>query len=386
MKKVQHLFACGICAVMLAFVACKQSVTPGPTTTETLTGITAVYSSTNPIFTGMTLHTLRDGLTVTANYNDGTTRTLTLEEYELSGTLAEGSSVITVTYQGKTTTFTVTVSAAHTHIWGNWTQLKPPTCTTPGEKQRECTATTPPHPETDVGDPINPNAHTWGNSVPTTPATFVTAGTGTRTCTLNHSHTENQTLPVNPVMNIEDWNDALTEIRTRGSGDYTITIGASFGGIMPLGATPTATTGFGTATSLTVTLKGSGTLDTANSNGSMFRLRSEQTLVIDSPDLTLRGRRQNQHSHTGNNILAIIYVESGGTLDLKNGKISGNTCAGTAGSGVLVSGTFTMSGGEISDNIIVSTGANVTGGGVYINGGAFTMSGGTISGNRASRW
>ena len=387
--KAQHLFVCGICAVMLAFAfaACKQSVNPDPAPV-TITSITAVYSSTNPIFPGPNLHTLRDGLTVTAHYSDSTTKTLGLEEYELSGDLTQGSSVITVTYQGKTATFTVTVQAAHDHVWGDWVETTPPTCSKQGEDTRICTAVTPTHDETRAGAAIDPTAHIWGNPVPTTPATFVTAGTGTRTCTLNSAHTESQTLPANPVMKLEDWNEALGEIRTLGTGNYTITIGASFGGMKPLTGTPTADTHFGTANNVIVTLKGSGTLDMANENGNMFRVRNGHTLIIDSPELTLRGRRTGVGDHTGANNNPIILVESGGTLDLRNGKISGNTSILTynGGGGVNVNsgGTFTMSGGEISDNI-ASHGSNASssGGGVQVSGGTFTMTGGTIKDNRA---
>jgi hypothetical protein len=186
--KAQHLFVCGICAVMLAFafVACKQSVTPGPTTTETLTGITAVYSSANPIFPGPNLHTLRDGLTVTANYNDGTTRTLTLEEYELSGTLAEGSSVITVTYQNKTTAFTVTVHAAHAHNWGAWIQTTAPTCTTLGEDTQTCSPTPTRNGTRAVA--IDPTAHIWGDWIMTTTVSVTDDGIETAICRNDGTH------------------------------------------------------------------------------------------------------------------------------------------------------------------------------------------------------
>jgi hypothetical protein len=43
---------------------------------------------------------------VTAHYSDGTSETVT--GYTLSGTIAEGSNTVTVSYGGKTTTFTVT--------------------------------------------------------------------------------------------------------------------------------------------------------------------------------------------------------------------------------------------------------------------------------------
>lgn len=46
------------------------------------------------------------GITVTAHYSDGSTSNVT--GYTLSGTIAEGTNTITVSYGGKTTTFTVT--------------------------------------------------------------------------------------------------------------------------------------------------------------------------------------------------------------------------------------------------------------------------------------
>lgn len=55
------------------------------------------------------LDALKPMLTVTANYDNGTSRTVT--DYTLSGTLTAGTSTITVSYGGKTVTFDVTVSA-----------------------------------------------------------------------------------------------------------------------------------------------------------------------------------------------------------------------------------------------------------------------------------
>ena len=50
-------------------------------------------------------------LTVTAQYNDGSSSPVAATDYTLSGTLAPGTSVITVQYGGKETTFTVNVTA-----------------------------------------------------------------------------------------------------------------------------------------------------------------------------------------------------------------------------------------------------------------------------------
>ena len=88
-------------------------IAPSGSPAKTLTGITAAYTPTTAIFPDTTLDTLKEGLTVTAQYSDSTTAPVTT--YSLSGDLAEGESVITVTYtEGgvtKTDTFTVTVNA-----------------------------------------------------------------------------------------------------------------------------------------------------------------------------------------------------------------------------------------------------------------------------------
>lgn len=76
---------------------------------STLQSITAVFTQgTAVIYDTDSLDTLRQYLVVTANYSDSTSETVT--SYTLSGTLVAGTSTITVSYGGKTTTFTVTVS------------------------------------------------------------------------------------------------------------------------------------------------------------------------------------------------------------------------------------------------------------------------------------
>lgn len=70
----------------------------------TLTSIAAVYSG-GDVVVGTAVNDL-SGIVVTAHYSDGTSKTVT--GYTLSGTIAEGNNTITVTYQGKTATFTVT--------------------------------------------------------------------------------------------------------------------------------------------------------------------------------------------------------------------------------------------------------------------------------------
>ncbi len=70
--------------------------------------ITAVFDQGSAvIYDTDTLDTLEQYLTVTANYDDGTSAVVT--GYTLSGTLTAGTSTVTVTYGEKTDTFTVTV-------------------------------------------------------------------------------------------------------------------------------------------------------------------------------------------------------------------------------------------------------------------------------------
>lgn len=76
-----------------------------PDTPEvTLTSISATYSG-GDVAVGTAVSALT-GIVVTAHYSDGTSATVT--GYTLSGTIAEGSNTVTVSYGGKSTTFAVT--------------------------------------------------------------------------------------------------------------------------------------------------------------------------------------------------------------------------------------------------------------------------------------
>lgn len=70
--------------------------------------IAAVYTQSGAVYDTDTIDSLKSDLVVTATYDDSTSAVIT--DYTLSGTLEEGTSVITVSYGGKTTTFTVTVT------------------------------------------------------------------------------------------------------------------------------------------------------------------------------------------------------------------------------------------------------------------------------------
>lgn len=81
-----------------------------PTPSAELVSISAVYTQSGTVYNTDTLDSLKSDLVVTAHYSDSTTQTV--NEYTLSGTLAEGTSTITVAYGDKTTTFNVTVTVA----------------------------------------------------------------------------------------------------------------------------------------------------------------------------------------------------------------------------------------------------------------------------------
>ena len=79
-------------------------ITDEPVTPEvTLSSISATYSG-GDVAVGTAVADLT-GIVVTAHYSDGTSETVT--GYTLSGTIAEGNNTITVSYGGKTATFTV---------------------------------------------------------------------------------------------------------------------------------------------------------------------------------------------------------------------------------------------------------------------------------------
>ena len=77
----------------------------------TLSSISAVFTQGQVVIYETTpLNDLKQYLVVTANWSDSSTSTVASSDYTLSGTLTEGTSTITVSYGGKTTTFSVTVS------------------------------------------------------------------------------------------------------------------------------------------------------------------------------------------------------------------------------------------------------------------------------------
>ena len=82
-----------------------------PAPVVTVTSISASYNQgSTVVYTDTAIEDLKNGLTVTAAYSDDSSSQLSNSDYSLSGTLSVGTSTITVTYRGKTSTFQVTVS------------------------------------------------------------------------------------------------------------------------------------------------------------------------------------------------------------------------------------------------------------------------------------
>ena len=79
--------------------------------------ITAIYSQgQNYVWIDDDLNTLKRDLVVTANYSGGVTQILPAESYTLTGNLTVGESVITVTYHGLSTVFSVNVTDVGTEL------------------------------------------------------------------------------------------------------------------------------------------------------------------------------------------------------------------------------------------------------------------------------
>ena len=77
-----------------------------------LVSINADYTQSGAVYPTTSLEDLRNDLVVNAIYDNGSV--VPVISYTLSGTLEEGTSTITVTYEGFTDTFDVTVSAVPT--------------------------------------------------------------------------------------------------------------------------------------------------------------------------------------------------------------------------------------------------------------------------------
>lgn len=83
----------------------------------TVVSISAVYTQSGTVYDTDSLDSLKADLIVTATMNDSSTAVVPSTDYTLSGSLTTGTSTITVTFSGETTTFNVTVT--HQYVIGS---------------------------------------------------------------------------------------------------------------------------------------------------------------------------------------------------------------------------------------------------------------------------
>lgn len=86
----------------------------------TVSSISAVYTQSGTVYDTDSLDSLKSDLVVTATFMDSTTGVIAAADYTLSGTLTEGTSTITVSYGGKTTTFNVMVTHVEVGLLHYW--------------------------------------------------------------------------------------------------------------------------------------------------------------------------------------------------------------------------------------------------------------------------
>jgi len=254
--------------------------------------------------------------------------------------------------------------AALGHDYGGWSTKTPATCTTDEVLKRTCSVCS--HEETTTG--IGAIGHTYVWTTTTNP-TNIREGIQTEICSNNSSHTRGtRTVSSLPITTSTELTNAFSAISS-GANNQSYNLNIS-GNIAVSGSTSPR---FGFGTGKTITMVGNGRLY-LTSQGNLIHITGGQTLIINSPDLTLEG-------FSGNNAAVIELFGGSARLELKDGTISGNTNSGMGG-GVSISlgGTFEMSGGYICGN----TASN--GGGVFVASGCnFIMNGfGQIYNNKTS--
>ena len=119
------------------FLSCEpatnQKEEPVPTPTPAEKTLTSIYISKQPDKTNYEYNSLLDltGLVVKGNYSDNSLEVLegwSSEPKAGSSLSTSGTVTVTITYEGKTTTFTITVAAkpvitANDYFWGTWVRM-----------------------------------------------------------------------------------------------------------------------------------------------------------------------------------------------------------------------------------------------------------------------
>jgi len=302
----------------------------------TLNRITAAYSGTAAIYTTTPIDNLKANLTVKALYSNGSENTLSENEYILSGTLSVGTSTVTASYEGKTTSFSVTV----------------------------------------IDIPITIFTVTSGNTL-TEKLQWVKANAQSNTIyTLEVSASEciePQTLSYEDKINIT--------IKLIGSDSEKVV------SLLYDGSLFTIETGVTLILDNNITLQGQ-----SNNSVSLVRVNSGGALIMDTGSKVFGNKATSSgggvycsgtFTMNGGEISGNITTDSGsgvyvdgGIFTMENGEITGNTASRFGGGVYVDNGTFTIESGEIFGNA-----ASNSGGGVYVDSGSFIMNNGNISNN-----
>jgi len=335
----------------------KATITPSSATYDTInwnSSNTAIATVVNGVITAKAVGTATITVTVThaATGNTKTaTCTVTVNPIELTSVTLTSATFDLDTDTNKTGTLAAKIGRENADgVVLSWTSSNSTVASVPNTNINSNTVT----------------ANAAGTTTITVTATQAATGKKyTATCKVTVTG-------VYPVSNESEWITARTGIKNNGNGTaadskkYIITINGDFG------ITGNTDNTFGTVTYIDVTLNGTNTLK-LNTQGVLLTIASLQNVTIDGP--TLYGFTTNKES---------LVVVNKGTLTLDKGKICENHCdinSNIPGAGVhVISGSFTMNGGDISGN------TGTFGGGVFVDAGySFTMNGGTINNNTARK-
>jgi hypothetical protein len=322
-----------------------------------LPALSSIAVTTQPTKTTYTVGQALDtaGMVVTATYGDSTTANVTGWTTSGFSSASVGTHSVTVSYQGKTTTFSVTVSAYAPNPPTDATVIY--VAATEGGGGR-------------VDSVIWTQARTQINdALPGTSFAIIVIESISIAGTSGNTFTGNKTVYLAGQTGAETITWTGTDYLLRIAGAQKVTLDG-----LTLKGNSSVTDSMVSINGGTFTMNGGTILgNKANASGGGVQISNEGTFTMNGGEIS-----DNIFSGFGGG----VHVE-GGTFTMSGGKISGNKNQGSPGSGggvyVSSSSTFIMSGGEISGNTAIN------GGGVYVGSGSRTfMLGGTISGNTAT--
>lgn len=97
-------------AIITATCGTKHADAAVSVATANLLSISAAYTQSGTVYSYQSLDDLKTDLVVTAYWDDSTSSTVAASDYVLTGSLDSATSTVTVSYGGKTATFTVSVT------------------------------------------------------------------------------------------------------------------------------------------------------------------------------------------------------------------------------------------------------------------------------------